>query len=119
MPNSRLPHKEPLIFIKSLQEQNENEVTFRSSFPHSPTLAMFCEASAQGTSYFPLSPNCTIGVVSSFRNVTLETSPDICDPLITITLLHTFNDSYLFKFRAFNDSTTFATGEIAMFYMAV
>ncbi|MDD2829446.1 MAG: hypothetical protein PHW18_07735 [Sulfuricurvum sp.] len=118
MPNSRLPHKEPLIFVESLLEQSDTEVTFRSSFPLTPTLAMFCEASAQGTSYFPLSPHCNIGFVSSFRNVILEEKANVCNPLITITLLHSFNDSYLFKFRAFNGLSTFATGEIAMFYMA-
>lgn len=118
MPNSRLPHKEPLIFVESLEEQNDSEVTFRSSFPLKPTLAMFCEASAQGTSYFPLSPHCNIGFVSSFRNVIQENKSESCNPLITITLLHTFNDSYLFKFRAYDDAITLATGEIAMFYMA-
>lgn len=114
----RLPHKEPLIFIDSLQQQSDNEATFRATFPSIPTLAMFCEASAQGTSCFPLSPHCTVGVVSSFRNVILETTPDSCKPLITITLMHSFNDSYLFRFRVFDGSITYATGEIAMFYMA-
>lgn len=118
MQNSRLPHKEPLIFIKNLIEQNETEVTFESAFPFEPTLAMFCEASAQGSSFFPLSPHCTMGVVSSFRNVTLENQPDILNPLITITLLHSFNDSYLFKFHAHTPSKSFATGELAVFYMA-
>ncbi len=118
MPLSRLPHKKPLIFIDSLLKQSDLEVTFRASFPLIPTLAMYCEASAQGTCYFPLSAHCTIGFVSSFRKVTLENKADVCNPLITITLVHSFNDSYLFTFRAYDDSMTFATGEIAMFYIA-
>lgn len=118
MPNSRLPHKPPLIFVGELLTQSESEVTFRSRFPFEPTLGMLCEVAAQGSSYFPLSPHCTIGVVSSFRNIVLKSPLTTKQPLITITLLHSFNDSYLFGFRAFEDSTTFSTGEIAMFYSA-
>ncbi len=118
MPLSRLPHKKPLVFIDSLLKKSDLEVTFRASFPLIPTLAMYCEASAQGTSYFPLSAHCTIGFISSFRNVILENNADVCNPLITITIIHSFNDSYLFKFRAYHDSITFATGEITLFYMA-
>jgi hypothetical protein len=115
---SRLPHKEPMIFIESLQQQIDKVVTLKSSFPIPPSLAMLCEASAQGTIFFPLSPNCTIGFVSSFRNVTLLQTCTILTPLITITLLHSFNDSYLFKFDVFDQSILLASGEIAMFYTA-
>jgi hypothetical protein len=116
--NSRLPHKKPLIFIGQLLEQNEIQVTFEASFPFFPTLAMFCEAAAQGTSFFPLSPHCNTGVVSSFRNIKLHSQLVECHFDITITLQHTFNDAYLFEFNALSNTSknSVATGEIAMFY---
>lgn len=118
MSSSRLPHKEPLIFIGALEKQTDDVVTFQTTFPYLPTLAMFCEAAAQGTSFFPLSPECTIGFVSSFRHVKLFEPCTTLTPWITITLLHSFNHSYLFKFDAFDASTPYASGEIAMFYTA-
>jgi len=119
--NTRLPHKEPLIFIGSLTEESASKVSFVAHFPFIPTLAMFCEAAAQGTSFFPLSPNCTIGVVSSFRNIKLMSKPFQCESHITITIVHTFNNSYLFEFQAFtpNSEQLLATGEIAVFYRSL
>jgi hypothetical protein len=116
MSNSRLPHTEPLIFIEVLQQQTDDKVTFQSSFPSAPSLAMLCEASAQGTSFFPLSHECEIGFVSSFRNVTLFHPCTELTPSISITLVHSFDNSYLFGFEVFNGSTFYASGEIAMFY---
>jgi hypothetical protein len=119
--NSRLPHKEPLIFMGELLEQNETQVKFEAHFPFIPTLAMFCESSAQGTSYFPLSPDCNTGVVSSFRNIKLLDENDTLHYEITITLKHSFNDSYLFEFNANTSSTLIntAVGEIAVFYTTI
>lgn len=119
--NTRLPHKEPLIFIGSLKKESASEVTFIAHFPFIPTLAMFCEAAAQGTSFFPLSPNCTIGVVSSFRNCKLIINPFRCESHLTITILHTLNNSYLFEFKAFDPDSEqlLATGEIAVFYTSL
>ncbi|MDO9206895.1 MAG: hypothetical protein Q7T91_01465 [Sulfuricurvum sp.] len=119
--NTRLPHKEPLIFIGLLMEESGSHVTFVAHFPILPTLAMFCEAAAQGSSLFPLSPDCTIGVVSSFRNSKLISKPFQCEAHLTITILHTFNNSYLFEFKAFvpDSQQLLATGEIAMFYTSL
>lgn len=119
MPNSRLPHKAPLIFIGQLLEQNETSVTFQTHFPFTPTLAMFCEASAQGTSFFPLSPNCNMGVVSSFRNITFATCADGVDFEITVTIKHAFGDSYLYEFQASKNATIIAYGEIVVFYTSI
>ncbi len=119
--NTRLPHKEPLIFIGELKEESASEVTFTARFPFIPTLAMFCEAAAQGTSFFPLSPESTIGVVSTFRNIRLVSDPLLAETCITITISHTFNNSYLFAFKAFMPDTEqlLATGEIAVFYTSL
>lgn len=119
--NSRLPHKEPLIFIGSLLKQNETQVTFEIHFPIIPTLAMFCEAAAQGTSFFPLSPSCNAGVVSSFRNIKLHHKSNECHFDSTVTLKHSFNDSYLFEFQALErlSNQLVATGEIAVFYSSL
>lgn len=119
--NSRLPHKEPLIFIGELLKQNETQVTFETHFPLTPTLTMFCEAAAQGTSFFPLSPDCNAGVVSSFRNIKLLSQPNILHFDTTVTLKHSFNDSYLFEFNAISNTSqnTIATGEIAVFYTSL
>lgn len=119
--NSRLPHKEPLIFIGQLLEQNETQVTFKTQFPIIPTLPMFCEAAAQGTSFFPLSPNCNAGVVSSFRNIKLLDRADNLHFDTTVILKHSFNDSYLFEFNAISNASQnrVATGEIAVFYTSL
>lgn len=119
--NSRLPHKEPLIFIGSLLKQNETQVTFETHFPFNPTLSMFCEAAAQGTSFFPLSSDCNTGVVSSFRNIRLFEQPDNLHFESTITLKHSFNDSYLFEFNAtaHPSNNPVVSGEIAVFYTTV
>lgn len=116
--NSRLPHKEPLIFIGSLREESTSRVSFLARFPIIPTLAMFCEAAAQGSSFFPLSPNCVQGVVSSFRNTKLLREPVSYETFMTITILHTFDNSYLFEFKASipGSEELIATGEIAIFY---
>lgn len=119
--NSRLPHKEPLIFIGELLEQNETEVTFETKFPLIPTLSMFCEAAAQGTSFFPLSPHCNIGVVSSFRNIKRIQKPVELHFHTTVTLKYSLNDAYLFEFQAssMGSNHTIATGEIAVFYTTI
>ncbi|MDD4855971.1 MAG: hypothetical protein PHQ22_00075 [Sulfuricurvum sp.] len=119
--NSRLPHKEPLIFIGQLLNQNKTQVTFETHFPLTPTLAMFCEAAAQGTSFFPLSPNCNTGVVSSFRNIKLLSKNDVLHFDTTVTLKHSYNDSYLFEFNASSTTSqnSVATGEIAVFYTSL
>ncbi len=119
--NSRLPHKEPLILIGQLLDQNETQVTFETHFPFNPTLSMFCEAAAQGTSFFPLSPNCNAGVVSSFRNIKLCNKADTLHFDTTVTLKHSFNDSYLFEFNAISNTSqnSIATGEIAVFYTSL
>lgn len=119
--NSRLPHKEPLIFIGQLLNQSETQVTFETHFPFFPTLSMFCEAAAQGTSFFPLLPHCTAGVVSSFRNIKLLAGSDTCDYDISVTLKHAFNDSYLFEFNTAShlSRNNIATGEIAVFYSSL
>ena len=119
--NTRLPHKEPLIFIGSLKEESSTKIIFRAHFPIIPTLAMFCEAAAQGSSFFPLSPNCSMGVVTSFRNTKLITQPLHRDTLIVISILHTLGDSYLFGFEAFahESEDTVARGEIAVFYTSL
>lgn len=119
--NSRLPHKEPLIFIGQLLKQNEMQVIFETHFPLTPTLAMFCEAAAQGTSFFPLSPNCNAGVVSSFRNIKLLSKADDLHFDTIVTLKHTFNDSYLFEFNTISNASqnSIATGEIAVFYTSL
>jgi len=119
--NNRLPHKEPLIFIGQLLKQNETQVTFETYFPLTPTLAMFCEAAAQGTSFFPLSPNCNAGMVSSFRNIKLLNQPDNLHFDTTVTLKHSFNDSYLFEFNAISNASqnSVAIGEITVFYTAL
>jgi hypothetical protein len=118
--NSRLPHKEPIIFIGDLIELSEIRCRFWTQFPSVPTLAMFCEAAAQGSSFFPLSPECTIGVVSSFRNVKKLDTIDATRYSLSIQIKHTFNNSYLFTFEAFDPNTEIvvATGEIAIFYLA-
>ncbi|HEX5670151.1 MAG TPA: hypothetical protein VFX66_01340 [Sulfuricurvum sp.] len=119
--NIRLPHKEPLIFIGSLEKESASEVSFIAHFPIIPTLAMFCEAAAQGSTFFPLSPDCTMGVVTSFRNIKRITEPLQSESLMTVTVLHTFGNSYLFAFKAFapNSQQLLATGEIAVFYTTV
>jgi len=119
--NSRLPHKEPLILIGQLLDQNETQVTFEIHLPFNPTLSMFCEAAAQGTSFFPLSPYCNAGVVSSFRNIKLLSKADDLYFDTTVTLKHSFNDSYLFEFQASSRQSkqTIATGEIAVFYTSL
>jgi hypothetical protein len=119
--NSRLPHKEPLVFIGELLAQNEMQVTFATHFPSIPTLSMFCEAAAQGTSFFPLSPNCNMGVVSSFRNIKRLQEPLELDFNTTVILKHSFNNSYLFEFQAslIDTDHMIATGEIAVFYTAI
>lgn len=119
--NIRLPHKEPLIFIGSLREESASEVSFIAHFPIIPTLAMFCEAAAQGSSFFPLSPDCSMGVVSSFRNIKLITEPLQYEILMTVTILHAFGNSYLFAFKAFapDSQQLLATGEIAVFYTSI
>lgn len=117
--NPRLPHKEPIIFIGELIELKENRCRFWTQFPASPTLAMFCEAAAQGSSFFPLSPECTIGVVSSFRNVKKIGSTHEKRYILTIQIKHIFNNSYLFEFEVLDSANEAiaATGEIAMFYL--
>jgi hypothetical protein len=119
--NARLPHKAPLIFIGDLKEESASEATFTARFPFIPTLAMFCEAAAQGSSFFPLSPESTIGVVSTFRNIRLVSQPLHAETCITITISHTFNNSYLFGFKAFAPGTEqlLAAGEIAVFYTSL
>lgn len=118
---SRLPHKEPLIFIGQLLEQNKTQVTFDTHFPFYPTLSMFCEAAAQGTSFFPLSPNCNTGVVTSFRNIKLLSKPGNLHFATTVILKHSFNDAYLFEFEAIECSSNrnIVTGEIAVFYTSL
>jgi hypothetical protein len=116
---TRLPHKEPLIFIGKLLEQNATNVTFQTHFPFTPTLAMFCEASAQGTSFFPLSPDCNMGVVSSFRNIKRITPANGVDFDITVSIKHSFGDSYLYEFQAFDNNTITVCGEIAVFYTSI
>lgn len=119
-PNVRLPHKEPIIFIGEMIDLDESRCRFWTQFPASPTLAMFCEAAAQGSSFFPLSPECTIGVVSSFRNVKKRAPTEGNRYILTIEIKHVFNNSYLFEFEAFDPAsdTLTASGEIAMFYLA-
>ena len=119
MPHSHLPHKEPLIFIGEMIELQEKLCRFFVHFPSKPTLAMFCEASAQGSSFFPLFPKRTIGVVSSFRNIKKIGSISETDYALTIRILHTFNNSYLFHFEAYNLSNDQieASGEISVFYL--
>lgn len=118
--NARLPHKEPLIFIGDMLTLDESRCRFWAQFPSPPSLAMFCEASAQGSSFFPLSPECTIGVVSSFRNVKKTAAITKQRYILTIQIKHVFNNSYLFEFEALDpsDDTLVASGEIAMFYLA-
>lgn len=118
--NPRLPHKEPIIFIGDLIELGETQCRFWAQFPFTPTLAMFCEAAAQGSSYFPLSPECTIGVVSSFRNVKKIKAVVDTRFVLTIQIKHIFNNSYLFNFEALHPETNAltATGEIAVFFLA-
>lgn len=118
--NGRLPHKEPLIFIGEKILLEKNLCRFWTQFPTLPSLAMFCEASAQGSSFFPLSPECTIGVVSSFRNVKKMAAVTKQRYVLTIQIKHVFNNSYLFEFEALDpaDDTLVASGEIAMFYLA-
>ncbi|MDP1785270.1 MAG: hypothetical protein Q8K81_07605 [Sulfuricurvum sp.] len=119
--NTRLPHKEPLIFIGSLKEESASSVVFMAHFPIIPTLAMFCEAAAQGSSFFPLSPDSTIGVVSSFRNSKLIGEPFHHESDITLTILHTFNNSYLFEFKAYlpDSEQLLAIGEVAIYYTSL
>lgn len=118
--NARLPHKEPIIFIGDLITLEESRCRFWAQFPTSPSLAMFCEAAAQGSSFFPLSPECTIGVVSSFRNVKKTAAITKQRYSITIQIKHVFNNSYLFEFEALDpaNNTVAAAGEITMFYLA-
>ncbi|MFA5216354.1 hypothetical protein [Sulfuricurvum sp.] len=118
--NSRLPHKEPIVFIGELIKLDEIRCRFWTQFPSVPTLSMFCEAAAQGSSFFPLSPECTIGVVSSFRNVKKLDAIDATRYSLSIQIKHTFNNSYLFNFEALDPNTELvvATGEIAIFYLA-
>lgn len=121
MPISRLPHKKPLIFIGEMIKLEEKLCCFWVHFPSKPTLAMFCEAAAQGSSYFPLSPECTIGVVSSFRNVKKIGSMDETKYVLTIQIRHTFNNSYLFDFEARSPSNdqVEVSGEISVLYLTV
>lgn len=118
--NPRLPHKEPIIFIKEMIELTEESCRFWTEFPTLPSLAMFCEAAAQGSSYFPLSPECTIGVVSSFRNVKKIAPIENRRFRLKIQIKHAFNNSYLFDFEAHDPTTDTltATGEIAVFFLS-
>jgi len=118
--NPRLPHKEPIIFIGELIELKEESCRFWTEFPTRPTLAMFCEAAAQGSSYFPLSPECTIGFVSSFRNVKKQAPIEHQRYRLKTQIKHVFNNSYLFDFEARDPDhdTLTATGEIAVFFLS-
>lgn len=114
---SRLPHKAPLIFAGNLTSQTKINSSFSVSFPAIPTLAMFCEAAAQGSSHFPLSLECNIGVVSSFRKVRLLQRPTTRMCEITISTEYQMGNSYIFSFIASNDGVDIASGEIVIFYL--
>jgi hypothetical protein len=114
---NRLPHKAPLIFITGLTHQTDAVSTFGVSFPLIPTLAMFCEAASQGTSYFPLSHECNIGVVSSFRRVRLLQKPTTTTAQISLTIQYQMGNSYIFSFIASNYGVDIAIGEMVIFYL--
>jgi hypothetical protein len=80
---------------------------------------MLCEASAQGTSFFPLSPDCNMGVVSSFRNIKRLLPTEKVDLSITVSIKHSFADSYLYEFQTLDNNTAIASGEIAVFYTSI
>lgn len=121
MAHFKLPHKPPLIFINSLLEKNDDkEIIFNASFPYIPTLAMFCEVAAQGMSFFDLSPECNMGVATSFKRVELISNPTSKDAIVFLKILYSFNNSYSVEFKASSLSKKIiASGEISIFVSTI
>ena len=119
MPNLRLPHGEFLVFIDALLEKEENAARYKTRFPFVPSLSMLCEAGAQGSSFFSFSPHCNAAVVLSYRNVKLLQKISTTTPEISLKMVNSMGDSYLFSFEVFEDGEMVSNGEIAMFCITI
>jgi len=71
----KLPHQEPIRFVKELLEIDAAYAFVSCIFPHPPTLAMVCEAAAQSSAAFAQDDkNITMGFLVSLKDIELLNS---------------------------------------------
>jgi len=112
-----LPHLEPLVFAKEIIEVVDNSATVFCQFDTVPTLSMFIEAAAQGSSAFDINSTISkIGYVTKVSEIKLFNTIQGSDYLIKINNEIEIANIKQFYFEAFDKQTNMktASGKITL-----
>ena len=105
-----LPHQAPLIFAQKVMQIEDNTATVLCQFDNAPTLPMFIEAAAQGSSAFAKSTDkSTIGFITKVNKVQLINNIQNNNYLIKITLEITVSNIRKFHFEAYDKQNNIKT----------
>lgn len=101
-----LPHQSPLIFAKKVVSKDEDSVKVFCDFNQVPTLSMFIEASAQGSSAFnDEEDEVKIGFLTTVKNIELLNEIKNNTYLIEVTKKIEINNIKQFTFEVFDSDT--------------
>ena len=106
----KLPHQEPIRFVKELLEIDAEYAFVSCIFPHLPTLAMVCEAAAQSSIVFSQNEKPQIGFLLSLKDVELLKDCDILEFQIKIKKDTSFDLLNEFSFELINQNDIYAKG---------
>lgn len=111
----KLPHQEPIRFVKELLEIDAEYAFVSCIFPHLPTLAMVCEAAAQSSAAFAQDDkNITMGFLVSLKDIELLNNLVYDNYIIKIKREMVFGSMSEFRFELLNNSTIYATGNLVI-----
>lgn len=111
----KVPHEKPIRFVNQLINKDENTILVDVTFPFKPTLAMVCEASAQGCAGFaPQDEEAKIGFLVSLKNVELLNELLETDYFIRIKKSFDFGLMTEYIFELENSNTIYAKGTLTI-----
>ena len=110
-----LPHLKPIRFAKEVLSSSEKNIKVSCSFPFLPTLAMACEAAAQGSVGFAQEESTPkIGFLVSLKDIVLEKEMDFLEAIIDIERTFDFGSMSEYSFELKNHNIVYVTGKITI-----
>jgi len=114
--DEKLPHKEPVKFIKEVIDEGENHAVSIVEFDEEPTLSAIVEASAQNVIFIlSLFDKYHIGMLTGMKEVKLYQDLKAGTYRVKTEIFANLDNFYMFKFELFDKKGTIVVdGEITI-----
>jgi len=114
--DEKLPHKEPVKFIKEVIDEGKNHAVSIVEFDEEPTLSAIVEASAQNVIFIlSLFDKYHIGMLTGMKEVKLYQDLKAGTYRVKTEIFANLDNFYMFKFELFDKKGTIVVdGEITI-----